>query len=193
MATPPSLLGNAFFLAIFAILSLSNLVFGPPVSHVHLHRCNVLWLPWRSDWLRRSSPSPFESVLASQLRDADMLPHHFARLHLRRNYLTLKHVTLALGPDHSRLKPKFYTCIFICCDIFTLILQGAGGGIVASAKTDSMQKIGNDLMMAGIVLQVAILLAFAAASADFLLRLRRALKATNATLSPEAYSLLADL
>jgi hypothetical protein len=85
-----------------------------------------------------------------------------------------------------------YSHTIICCDIFTLVLQGAGGGIAASAKTDSMQKIGNDLMMAGIVLQVVILLAFATASADFLLRLHRALRNTRATLSPEAQVLLAD-
>jgi hypothetical protein len=55
-----------------------------------------------------------------------------------------------------------------------------------------MQKIGNNLMMAGIVLQVVILLAFATASADFLLRLHRALGNMRATLSPEAQVLLAD-
>jgi hypothetical protein len=91
-------------------------------------------------------------------------------------YLTLKHVTLAFGPEQSRIKPKFYTWIFIRCDTFTLILKGAGGGIAASAKTDSMQKIGNNLMMAGIVLQIVVLLAFATALAVFLLYLHRALE-----------------
>jgi hypothetical protein len=47
---------------------------------------------------------------------------------------------LAFGPEQPRIKPKFYTWIFIYCDIFTLVLQGVGGGIAASAKVDSMQK-----------------------------------------------------
>ena len=53
-----------------------------------------------------------------------------------------------------------------------------------------MQKIGNDLTMAGI--QVIILLAFATALANFLLRLHRALRNTRATLSLEAQVLLVD-
>ena len=107
-------------------------------------------------------------------------------------YLTLKHVVLAFGPEHSRIQPKYYTWIFICCDIFTLALQGAGGGIAATASTPSSQKVGNDLLLAGIVLQVVILLAFAIATADYLLRLRRALNTTKATLSYEAQTLLGD-
>ena len=50
--------------------------------------------------------------------------------------------------------------------------------------------LGSNLTMAGI--QVVILLAFATASADFLLRLHRALRSTMATLSPEVQGLLAD-
>jgi hypothetical protein len=107
-------------------------------------------------------------------------------------YLTLKPATLAFGLGQSRIKLKFYTWIFICCDIFTLVLQGAGGGIAASAKTNSMQKICNDLLLAGIVLQVVILLAFGTASANLLLHHHRALGNTRATLSAEAQVLLAD-
>lgn len=188
----PSLPGNAFFLAIFAILTLSNLVLGLrfrtyTYTVAMFFGCLGEVIGYVGRVLLHSNP--YSQVGFEMQICCLIISPAFTSAAI---YLTLKHVTLAFGPEHSRLKPKFYTWIFICCDIFTLILQGAGGGIAASAKTDSMQKIGNDLMLAGIVLQVAILLAFAAASADFLLRLSYALKATNVTMSPEAYSLLLD-
>lgn len=76
-------------------------------------------------------------------------------------YLTLKHIVLEVGPEFSRIKPRMYTWIFIPCDIFSLVLQAIGGALAATAKYgDSMQKTGNDLMMAGIVWQVITLLVF---------------------------------
>lgn len=69
-------------------------------------------------------------------------------------YLTLKHIVLTIGEEYSRLQARWYTWIFILCDLFSLILQGAGGGIAATAETENMQKVGNNLMMAGIVFQV---------------------------------------
>lgn len=188
----PSLPGNTFFLAIFAIFTLSNLVLGLrfrtyTYTVAMFFGCLGEVIGYVGRVLLHSNP--YSQVGFDMQICCLIISPTFISAAI---YLTLKHVTLAFGPEYSRLKPKFYTWIFICCDMFTLILQGAGGGIAASAKTDSMQKIGNDLMLAGIVLQVAILLAFAAASADFLLRLSHSLKATNMTMSPEAYSLLLD-
>ena len=83
-------------------------------------------------------------------------------------YLTLKHIVLEFGSDFSRLRPKYYTWIFILCDLFSLILQGAGGGIAATAnKNVALQHTGNDLMMAGIVWQVFTLLVFGSLVADY--------------------------
>lgn len=86
-------------------------------------------------------------------------------------YLTLKHFTLSVSTAMSPLKPRLYTWIFICCDLLSLILQGAGGGTAATATEDpSKQKVGNDLMMAGIVWQVATLLVFGALVAIYTTR-----------------------
>ncbi|KAL8723978.1 MAG: hypothetical protein Q9166_008199 [cf. Caloplaca sp. 2 TL-2023] len=89
-------------------------------------------------------------------------------------YLTLKHVVLTFGPEHSRLVPKWYTWIFIGCDLFSLVLQGAGGGLAASADSQSTQDAGSNLMLAGIVWQVFTLVVFAALAGDFVLRVSRA-------------------
>ncbi|KAL8668782.1 MAG: hypothetical protein Q9168_006607 [Polycauliona sp. 1 TL-2023] len=88
-------------------------------------------------------------------------------------YLTLKHLVLTIGPEHSRLPPKWYTWIFIGCDIFSLVLQGAGGGIAASASSPSTQDAGSNLMLAGIVWQVVTLIVFATLAGDFALRVSR--------------------
>lgn len=85
-------------------------------------------------------------------------------------YLTLKHMVLAVGEQYSRLKAKYYTWIFIGCDLFSLVLQGAGGGLAATADTDSAAATGNNLMMAGIVFQVFTLLIFGFLAGEYLRR-----------------------
>ncbi|KAE8152826.1 RTA1 like protein-domain-containing protein [Aspergillus avenaceus] len=72
-------------------------------------------------------------------------------------YLTLKHVILSLGPEYSRLKPKLFTWIFIGCDIGSLILQAAGGGVAAAAGSDQLDLVnaGNNIIITGIAFQVA--------------------------------------
>ena len=82
-------------------------------------------------------------------------------------YLTLKYLVLTVGQEYSRIRAKWYTWIFIMCDIFSLVLQGSGGGIAATADTQSLQDTGNDLMMAGIVWQVITLLLFGTLVADY--------------------------
>lgn len=83
-------------------------------------------------------------------------------------YLTLKHIALELGANFSRIRPKFYTWIFCLADLFSLIIQGAGGGIAATANNgSSLQNVGNDMMMAGIVWQVFTLLIFGGMVGDY--------------------------
>lgn len=72
-----------------------------------------------------------------------------------------------MGSDFSRIPARWYTWIFIGFDFLSLVLQGAGGGIAATAKTDSNQKLGNNMMMAGIVWQVFTLAIFGIMSAEY--------------------------
>lgn len=71
-------------------------------------------------------------------------------------YLTLKHVVLSFGEEWSRLKPNWYTYIFIGCDISSLVLQSAGGGIAATAEDGDKKTLdaGTNIMIAGIIWQV---------------------------------------
>jgi hypothetical protein len=66
-------------------------------------------------------------------------------------YLVLKHTTLFFGESWSRIKPRFYTYIFVSCDILSLALQAAGGAMAATSRgNEKRQNTGDDLMMAGI-------------------------------------------
>ncbi|KAL3457023.1 RTA1 like protein-domain-containing protein [Aspergillus heterothallicus] len=89
-------------------------------------------------------------------------------------YLTLKHEVEVLGRDFSPLKPNLYPYIFITCDLISLTMQGAGGGLAASADTDAGTKAGGDVMLAGIVWQVVTLTVFVGLSAVFFMRVKRA-------------------
>ena len=87
-------------------------------------------------------------------------------------YLTLKHIILNLGPQHSILKPRLFTWIFIGCDIGSLILQAAGGGVAAAAGNDDMAmlKAGDDIIVAGIAFQVATMAVFGVFALIFFVR-----------------------
>jgi hypothetical protein len=86
-------------------------------------------------------------------------------------YLTLKHIVINFGEAWSRLPPVWYTRIFIAGDILSLVLQGSGGGIAATADDgSSLQDTGTNLMVAGVVLQVVVLFCFGALLVEYTIR-----------------------
>ena len=59
-------------------------------------------------------------------------------------------------------------------DLLSLVLQGAGGGLAATANDNkSLQNTGNNLMIAGIVWQVVTLFVFGCLAADYYVRRHR--------------------
>lgn len=83
--------------------------------------------------------------------------------------LTLKHIVIIFGPQLSRLKPSLYTWLFIGLDFFSILLQAIGGALAASGETKrKLLDIGNDIILAGIVMQVVQLLLFGATSAWYI-------------------------
>lgn len=76
------------------------------------------------------------------------------------------------GESLARFKPKVYTITFICCDIFSLVLQAAGGGLADTAGDPNLAKTGINIMIAGLAFQVASLTLFVLLVADFAWHIR---------------------
>lgn len=105
-------------------------------------------------------------------------------------YVTLKHFTITFGESWSRLRPAWYTYIFITGDVISLILQGAGGGLAATADPgSSMQDIGTNLMIAGVIFQVVILAVFGFLLSEYTLRTYR----RKSQLSADSLKLLGSM
>ena len=83
------------------------------------------------------------------------------------------HSAIAYGDGLSRIKPIWYTRFFLNCDIISLSLHGAGGGIASAATTKSTMDLGNHLMLAGLIFQIVSLLLFGIACTDFAMRVQR--------------------
>ncbi|TFK46776.1 RTA1 like protein, partial [Heliocybe sulcata] len=82
-----------------------------------------------------------------------------------------------LGPQYSRLSPRWYSIIFVSClspfgnltDVIALLLQAAGGG-AASGTTENSINLGSHLLLAGIAFQLGAMSIFMILATEFLLR-----------------------
>ncbi|KAJ7685941.1 RTA1-like protein [Mycena rosella] len=113
------------------------------------------------------------------------------------NFILLSRIVTRLGPCYARLTPRWYTIIFVSCDIFALVIQGAGGGIASSADTLSGAN-GANIMLAGIVFQFVAIIAYSSLAADFLRRYIRDLPVRansndRGVLDPKLTTLIAAL
>ncbi|KAI0815000.1 RTA1 like protein-domain-containing protein [Irpex lacteus] len=85
-------------------------------------------------------------------------------------FIIFTRLTEILGTQYSRLSPRWYSRIFLTADIIALVIQGAGGGIAAGATTTAGASSGGNIMLAGIVFQLAAQLAFVTFAAEFFYR-----------------------
>ncbi|KAF6748225.1 RTA1 like protein-domain-containing protein [Ephemerocybe angulata] len=90
-----------------------------------------------------------------------------------------------LGSIYSRLTPKQYTILFCTCDVVSLIVQGVGGGLAASADVEAGESpdLGGRIMLGGIAFQLAVITVFNICVAEFMWRY-----ITNRPLRPATYS-----
>lgn len=88
-------------------------------------------------------------------------------------YLSLARLVVIHGPHLSRFAPQTYTRLFITSDIISLILQAAGGALAASGDDLDMKQTGVNVMIAGLVFQVASLAVFMGLCGDFWWSVRR--------------------
>lgn len=89
---------------------------------------------------------------------------------LAANFIITGRLIGHLGSQYSRLRPKFYTILFCSCDAIALVIQAVGGGTASSASDSNGTKMGANIMLAGIVFQLAAITVYTLLTAEFLLR-----------------------
>ncbi|KAJ5778801.1 sphingoid long-chain base transporter RSB1 [Penicillium odoratum] len=158
----PSLAGNAFYLALFAIFLVIQLglgiryktwgflagLFGGLVLEIigYLGRVQL-----------HNNPFVFSSYL-EYLICLTIGPAFFSAS----IYICLGRIVVVYGEQISLLRPRTYTMVFVSCDLVSLILQAAGGAItsIADADQQDLAQIGVHIMIAGLASQVASLVFF---------------------------------
>ncbi|OLN83414.1 Sphingoid long-chain base transporter RSB1-like protein 5 [Colletotrichum chlorophyti] len=83
-------------------------------------------------------------------------------------YVTISRAIESFAPELSRIPTKVIYWLFISFDVFCLVLQAAGGALSTTSQGSS--DVGIDLAMAGLVIQVVVLVAFCALFADYMVR-----------------------
>ncbi|TFK64943.1 RTA1-domain-containing protein [Pluteus cervinus] len=89
---------------------------------------------------------------------------------LAANFIIFGRIIDYLGTGYSRLPARLYSRILITCDIVSLVVQGAGGGIASAATTEDGANQGAHIMLGGIVFQFVIITLYAALATEFLIR-----------------------
>jgi hypothetical protein len=80
---------------------------------------------------------------------------------------------LTLSPTLSRLRPSLYTTLFILFDLFSIILQAAGGAVASTSPNLKVLAIGDKIMIAGLSVQVVTMSVFGGFAVDYALAVRR--------------------
>ncbi|KAJ5369017.1 RTA1-domain-containing protein [Penicillium cataractarum] len=90
-------------------------------------------------------------------------------------YILLGRYIQIFGKETSFLTPKLYLWIFCTCDVISLVIQAAGGGIASSESDDPNGNTdpGTNTMVAGIVFQLISISVFVYCGTDFFLRIKR--------------------
>lgn len=88
-------------------------------------------------------------------------------------YYLLAELVVIYGTDFAALKPLQYAYTFLTCDIISLIIQAAGGGIAAEALTMyESPDAGTHVMVAGIAFQVVSMSVFTVFFVHFLRKIK---------------------
>ncbi|KDR69649.1 hypothetical protein GALMADRAFT_230599 [Galerina marginata CBS 339.88] len=89
---------------------------------------------------------------------------------LAANFVILGEIIRRLGSTYSRLSPKWYTIIFCTCDVVSLVVQGAGGGIAATAPDLKGANLGANIMLGGIVFQLGVIVLYSILALEYFIR-----------------------
>lgn len=82
-------------------------------------------------------------------------------------------ITLLDAGHHSIIRPKWLTAIFVLGDVLSFFVQAGGGGIMSSSKTTSAYKLGEKVIVVGLIIQIIWFGVFVVATVLFNIRIQR--------------------
>ncbi|ODQ65831.1 RTA1-domain-containing protein [Nadsonia fulvescens var. elongata DSM 6958] len=92
-------------------------------------------------------------------------------------YYIFGKLVIIWGEQYSKLKPMWYSILFIICDVISIVLQAIGGGMAAVAVQNRKDtKPGTHIMVGGLAFQVASMCVFIFLISDTLWKVYRAKK-----------------
>lgn len=87
------------------------------------------------------------------------------------NFIILGKLIEYLGPVYSRMGPRWYTIVFFTCDVISLVVQAVGGAMASlAAGNGSDPTPGGNVMLVGIVLQMATITIYILCAVEFCIR-----------------------
>jgi len=86
------------------------------------------------------------------------------------NFIMLGTIINRLGQQYSRLNSRWYTRIFLSCDIIALATQGLGGGLASTGNDQTQAQLGGHIALGGIVFQLVCIILYSTLTAEFLWR-----------------------
>ncbi|KAJ2915434.1 hypothetical protein MD484_g4984, partial [Candolleomyces efflorescens] len=78
-----------------------------------------------------------------------------------------------IGQVYSRLSPRNYTLLFCTFDVISLLVQGVGGGLAATAdprENGRDPETGGRVMLGGIAFQLVVIVVFSICGTEFIVR-----------------------
>ncbi|KAL3440507.1 RTA1 like protein-domain-containing protein [Aspergillus insuetus] len=174
----PNLAGNAFYVALFALLILIQLIIGTRTrtwSFMGSTICGLILevLGYAARIKMRSNPF-IDRWFTMYIVCLTIAPAFLSAA----IYVSLARIVAVYTTQVSRIKQRSYSIIFVACDIVSLLLQAAGGAITTADESSTVQA-GINIMLAGLAAQVASLTLYLGICLDLAWRIYRLLSAQS--------------
>ncbi len=89
-------------------------------------------------------------------------------------YMTLGRVIRAVdGEQHSIIRSKWITTIFVTGDVVSFMIQGGGAGILVKADSASSKNLGQNIIIGGLIFQILVFGVFCVVALTFHRRFAR--------------------
>ncbi|KAM7215193.1 RTA1 like domain containing protein [Rhypophila decipiens] len=172
----PSLGGEVAFIVIFALVTVAHLI-------LIIRRRTWYFIPFVLGCLFEAVGYMGRAIQASQEPDEWVRGPYILQaltillapaLFAASIYMVLGRIIRLLDAAHlSLIRVSWLTKIFVAGDVLSFAAQGAGGGMLSSAKTKKDQDLGNNVVLAGLGIQVVVFGLFIITTVLFHMRMRK--------------------